>query len=522
MSRRTAGILGAGTVVALTIGGVLIAIPLGSQTADGQGSAVAAATATVERRTLNALTPVQGTLGYAGTYGIANTLATSGGADRSNAQQTLAAAQSQYDSASNDLHALRNPTATDVAQARAQVKQAAASVTQARGSLAYDLAALKSAKAALADCEASASASPSPAPSAESCDTDTLKLQITQTKGAIATDRAQLAAAQAGLNAARTALYALQHPTADQIRKAEQALATAKTQLEAARGALDLPRGVLTQLAEVGSIVQPGEALYTLDRTHPVVLLKGDVPSWRQFESGMSDGPDVQQLEANLRDMDFGSSALKVDRHWDAQTAAAVKRWQHALGLARSGVVPLGEVVFEPGPLRVTANSLSLGATVQAGTAVLEATSTKPVVSVALDPGLQTKVKEGDPVSVVMPNGSMEAGTVSHVGTVATTADSSADSTPTIAVTVTLDDRSAAGGLDQAPVSVNITTDTATDVLAVPVGALVLTLDGVYAVQVEEAGERQYVAVELGLFAGGMVEVSGSGLSEGQTVVVAK
>ena len=89
-------------------------------------------------------------------------------------------------------------------------------------------------------------------------------------------------------------------------------------------------------------------------------------------------------------------------------------------------------------------------------------------------------------------------------------------------MTVTLDDPSVSHGLDQAPVTVNITTATATDVLAVPVSALVELLGGGYAVQVEESGQLHYVGVQLGLFANGMVEVSGQGLTEGQHIVVAK
>jgi len=94
--------------------------------------------------------------------------------------------------------------------------------------------------------------------------------------------------------------------------------------------------------------------------------------------------------------------------------------------------------------------------------------------------------------------------------------------TPTIEVTVTLADAAAAGTLDQAPVTLNITTATAEDVLAVPVNALLELLEGGYAIQVEDAGQLRYVPVTLGLFADGWVEVSGSGLDAGQRVVVAK
>jgi multidrug efflux pump subunit AcrA (membrane-fusion protein) len=478
MRQRAAGVVAAGAVVVLGFGALLIPGRSSSAAAEGQASVPSTATAAVERRTLKATTPVDGTLGYAHTYAIANAMATSGGADPASLAQAHTSAQAQYNTAVAALAELRHPKATDVANAQAL---------------------LAAAQAAL---DAVLHANPAPR-------------------------KADLASARAQVKAARTALSALRHPTKSQLDAAKDAVATARAQLTAAKAALHAPRGVLTQVANVGSIVQPGQTLYTLDGTEVVVLMKGVVPAWRELKPDVSDGPDVEQLEANLRDLGFGSSSLTVDQHWDDETTAAVKRWQHARGLAETGTIPLGQVVFEPGAMRITANTATLGSTVQAGTAILQASSTEAVVSVALSPALQTQIRDGDPVSVILPDGSTTPGKVSDVGTVATTPASDGagggdSAEPTITVLVTLDDPSASGGLDQAPVSVSITTATADDVLAVPVGALVQTLDGTYAVQVEEAGQLRYVPVELGLFAGGWVEVSGPGLADGSTVVVAR
>jgi peptidoglycan hydrolase-like protein with peptidoglycan-binding domain/predicted nucleic acid-binding Zn-ribbon protein len=334
---------------------------------------------------------------------------------------------------------------------------------------------------------------------------------------------AQLDAARAGLRVAETALHALLHPSARQLKQANDALSTASLQLAASKEKLEQPRGLVTQLAEVGSVVQPGEVLFTLDGTNPAVLMTGAVPAWRRLEEGVSDGADVQQLESNLQALGLGSATLKVDQHWDTETTSAVKRWQSTLGLAETGVIPLGRIVFEPGAMRITARSAVLGATIQPGAAVLQATSTTRVVTVALQPSLQSKVKKGDLVSVILPDGKSAAGKVSHVSSVAAKPASSADNAvPTITVLATLDDPSATGSLDQAPVTVNITTATAKDVLAVPVTALVQLLDGGYAVQIKDGDQLRYVPVKLGLFAGGWVQVAGEGLAEGRTVVVAR
>ena len=83
---------------------------------------------------------------------------------------------------------------------------------------------------------------------------------------------------------------------------------------------------------------------------------------------------------------------------------------------------------------------------------------------------------------------------------------------------------SAAGSLDQAPVTVNITNNSAHQVLAVPTTALLSLAGGGYAVEVVHAdGTHQLVAVTTGIFddQSGLVQVDGAGLAAGQRVVVA-
>jgi hypothetical protein len=65
-------------------------------------------------------------------------------------------------------------------------------------------------------------------------------------------------------------------------------------------------------------------------------------------------------------------------------------------------------------------------------------------------------------------------------------------------------------------VQVQVTTSVHSGVLAVPVGALVALREGGYAVQ---TADGRYRAVQTGMFANGMVEISGDGLAEGLKVV---
>jgi len=80
----------------------------------------------------------------------------------------------------------------------------------------------------------------------------------------------------------------------------------------------------------------------------------------------------------------------------------------------------------------------------------------------------------------------------------------------------------AAGTLDQAPITVSITTSTVNNVLAVPIDALISEPSG-YGVEVARAnGTRYIVPVSLGLFddTADLVQVTGTGLTAGQQVVV--
>jgi hypothetical protein len=141
-------------------------------------------------------------------------------------------------------------------------------------------------------------------------------------------------------------------------------------------------------------------------------------------------------------------------------------------------------------------------------------------VSVSLAAKYQTLAKSGEAVRVELPDGSTTPGTISSVGTVATAAQQGQD--PTVAVVVTLNDQHAGAGLDEAPVTVHITTSEAKGVLAVPVGALLALAEGGYAVEkVTGPGTTSIVGVQAGTFADGWVQITGA-VNEGDKVVTAQ
>jgi hypothetical protein len=286
--------------------------------------------------------------------------------------------------------------------------------------------------------------------------------------------------------------------------------------------------GTVTWLPAVGQIVDQGQVLYQVDGA-PVVLLYGSAPTWRALAPGVT-GADVAQLNHALVALGY-LKAADVATAWDQfnwATRAGVKKLQKQLGVDQSGELSLGEVAFLPSAARVTALQAGLGA--PAAGPLLQASSTRPTVSVALSVDLQSEVKAGDRVTITLPDGRTTPGTVTSVGTVATAPSNTQggpaganNSTPTVPLTIQPTDPNATGSLDQAPVLVAITTTTVQDALAVPVYALLALADGGYAVEVADAdGARRLVPVTPGLFddATGLVQVTGSGLSEGQHIVV--
>jgi hypothetical protein len=290
--------------------------------------------------------------------------------------------------------------------------------------------------------------------------------------------------------------------------------------------------GTLTWLPSPGRVIRQGQALYGVDNGSPVVLLYGSVPDWRPMEEGIT-GQDVSQLNHDLVDLGFASRSDVAALGWDYyswETAAGVQNLEEHLGMASPpGSLSLGQVVFEPQPLRVSQVTGSLGGS--AAGPVLAATSDLHVVTIPLDASQQSQVSAGDKVTVTLPDGAATPGVVSSVGTVAASTPGSggSGSTTTIPVQVTLTDPGAAGTLDQAPVTVNITTASVKNALAVPVTALLAQVKGDGEAgggyQVEVAGPentRRWVPVQPGIFddASGLVQVTGA-LTPGQRVVVA-
>lgn len=301
-------------------------------------------------------------------------------------------------------------------------------------------------------------------------------------------------------------------------------------------------QGTYTELPALGQVISQGQVLYRVNDS-PVVLLDGSTPAYRTLAAGVT-GADVAELNSDLVTLGYATSAQlsPMSDSFGSATATALEKLQAALAVTQNGTLTLGQAVFEPAALRVTAMSAQWGGSTQIGQAALQATSTARVVHVALDASQQSEVSVGNTVTITLPNNRTTAGVVSSVGAVATcpsTSGSTGSSTnsaapgtdscssgnaaPTITIDITPSDPAATGEWDQAPVQVGITTASVPNALAVPVTALLAQSGGRYSVEVVGvAGTSHLVGVSLGLFddAQGLVQVTGPGLAAGQKVVI--
>jgi peptidoglycan hydrolase-like protein with peptidoglycan-binding domain len=287
--------------------------------------------------------------------------------------------------------------------------------------------------------------------------------------------------------------------------------------------------GTYTELAPAGSSIGFGQVLYRVD-DQPVVLFQGAIPAWRPFVAGMSDGPDVSQLQSDLIALGDAAGLLAApDGHFGTTTLDAVSWWQHVEGLPPSGQIGLGQIVFLPQAVIVGAANSAPGQPAAPGDAPFAVTTTARLVTVPLNPNLPV-VSVGEIVSIVLSATATTPGRVTFVGpappTTGTQPSSSgggqSQTAATIATVVPSEPAVTGAGTD-VPVQVSLTTQSVRGVLAVPIAALLALSGGGYGIEVVDAsGLHHLVGVTTGIFTGSQVQIAGSGIGPGTRVVVAQ
>lgn len=284
-----------------------------------------------------------------------------------------------------------------------------------------------------------------------------------------------------------------------------------------------LKSGTVTWLPAEGSTVDCGSTAYRLD-DQPVTYLCGAVPAWRDLQWDAS-GPDVRQLEEYLRDAGHAPSDMDVDGEFTWATSHAVMAWQATLGVSENGIVHLGDVVFGPHSRRAGEAGAPLGSRVVPGQAVFQTSSTGVVAVVAVPAHSRNLFAEGAIAAIDLPDGTSVEAVVSSVRARTTSTGPESEGDPTAEAILTTSDGGAAAWAG-ARVTAQIESARVEGVLAVPVSAITATASGGYAVEVvrenddDGTAEADLVGVTLGMFADGMVEITGEGLESGLEVVI--
>jgi peptidoglycan hydrolase-like protein with peptidoglycan-binding domain len=223
---------------------------------------------------------------------------------------------------------------------------------------------------------------------------------------------------------------------------------------------------------------------------------------------------------------------MAVDDTFDESTEQAVIAWQTSLGTTADGSVSPFELIYVPGPVKVgsPAEGVELGSSVPVGSLITDlvpvsrvvfegdgsetlASTQQIVVTMPVDD--RDLIEVGASVVVELADGTdIDATVISIAAPVS--GDSGSTVSVVIAPTVPLDD-----AWTGTSVSVEVTTEVASGVLAVPVSALLALVEGGYALEVVQPdGSTELIGVETGMFADGLVEVTATGLMDGMSVVV--
>ena len=278
--------------------------------------------------------------------------------------------------------------------------------------------------------------------------------------------------------------------------------------------------GVVTELPAPGAQIGAGGVLYRVN-TYPAMLLSGTIPAWRDFTRGMDDGEDVRQLEQNL--LAFGVFDAEPDARYTWYTAEAVERWQASLGVEQTGSIERSTIVFSGQAVRVDSIESRVGAEVAPGSVLYQSTDPQLIVELNVRSSDRAVAVAGATATVILPTGAKTEGVVQTVGSPVSKKGDDDKSSIVVPVRLTVADQSAVAELALANVTVAFASTMRDDVLTVPVDALVPLDDTEFGVELPRtaSGARGTIlAVTVGAFASGMVEISGKDIAEGLDVVV--
>lgn len=234
----------------------------------------------------------------------------------------------------------------------------------------------------------------------------------------------------------------------------------------------------------------------------PLISFVTSVPFFRDLKIG-DRGVDVQGLEEGL----LAAGRIKrADQTFDRQTAAALSVIYRKAGLDTRGVFLVDSAWAVPAGSRVSAVRVAVGDVVSR--------KDELVIALAGSRDWRCHVRGGLDVSALT---TLEARADGAKTTLKVT-KSSVDAESGESV-LTVEPRTALKP-DAELMATVISTDTGKAVLSVPAGAIFATGTGSPAVRILENGNQREVPVEVGVAAGGWIEVGADQLVAGQDVVI--
>jgi membrane fusion protein, multidrug efflux system len=157
------------------------------------------------------------------------------------------------------------------------------------------------------------------------------------------------------------------------------------------------------------------------------------------------------------------------------------------------------------------------GATTGPGAPVFEVSGTEREIVVQLAIDQRELVVRGDTATIVLPDDLETPGTITSISNVALADPQTGRQT--VEMTVAFDDPGDAAAFEQAAVNVEVVSEQVLDALLAPVEAVLALAEGGYAIEVVEGDASRLVAVQLGKFADGLVEITGE-VQEGDLVAI--
>ena len=171
--------------------------------------------------------------------------------------------------------------------------------------------------------------------------------------------------------------------------------------------------GTVTAPVAAGTIIEHGDELVRIDE-RPVFLVEGTMPMYRTLERvdtrqrdennkrlTLLEGADVAQLQTFLLGAGHDDGGkLEADSVFGSSTEKAVKAWQKASGLAETGRVSSGHIVFSPEPLRVS-TAIRTGSSFQS----LDVTRARALILVDTNNRDRGAISPGTAVTIVLPDG---------------------------------------------------------------------------------------------------------------------